>query len=76
MLAEHDVDAATRRLAEVLAAPRGPWVVVANEVGMGIVPENALARRFRDEAGRLNQMVATLADSVAFTVAGLAVTVK
>jgi adenosylcobinamide kinase/adenosylcobinamide-phosphate guanylyltransferase len=76
MLAEHDVDAATRRLAEVLAAPRGPWVVVANEVGMGIVPENALARRFRDEAGRLNQMVAAGADSVVLTVAGLPMTVK
>jgi adenosylcobinamide kinase/adenosylcobinamide-phosphate guanylyltransferase len=76
MLAERDIDAETRALSQVLAAPRGPWVVVANEVGMGIVPENALARRFRDEAGRLNQMVATLADSVAFTVAGLAVTVK
>jgi adenosylcobinamide kinase/adenosylcobinamide-phosphate guanylyltransferase len=67
MLAERDIDAETRALSQVL---------VANEVGMGIVPENALARRFRDEAGRLNQMVATLADSVAFTVAGLAVTVK
>ena len=76
MLAERDVDAETRRLAAVLAAPRGPWVVVANEVGMGIVPENALARRFRDEAGRLNQMVATLADSVTFTVAGLPMAVK
>lgn len=76
MLADHDIDAETRRLIDVLAAPRGPWVVVANEVGLGIVPENALARRFRDEAGRLNQMVATLADSVTFTVAGLPLSVK
>jgi adenosylcobinamide kinase/adenosylcobinamide-phosphate guanylyltransferase len=43
---------------------------------MGIVPENALARRFRDEAGRLNQMVAAGADSVVLTVAGLPMTVK
>lgn len=76
MLADHDVDAETRRLVAVLSAPRGPWVVVANEVGMGIVPENALARRFRDEAGRLNQMVATVADSVTFTVAGMPLAVK
>ena len=76
MLADLDVDAETRRLVEVLGAPRGPWVVVANEVGLGIVPENALARRFRDEAGRLNQIVATRADSVTFTVAGLPLAVK
>ena len=42
----------------VLAAPRGPWFVVSNEVGLGIVPDNALARRFRDAAGRLNAQVA------------------
>lgn len=76
MLADLDVDAQTRRLASVLAAPRGPWVVVANEVGLGIVPENALARRFRDEAGRLNQMVAAGADSVVFLVAGMPLVVK
>lgn len=76
MLADLDVDAQTRRLASVLAAPRGPWVAVANEVGLGIVPENALARRFRDEAGRLNQMVAAGADSVVFLVAGMPLVVK
>lgn len=76
MLADLDVDAQTRRLASVLAAPRGPWVVVANEVGLGIVPENALARRFRDEAGRLSQMVAAGADSVVFLVAGMPLVVK
>lgn len=76
MLADLDVEAETRKLASVLAAPRGPWVVVANEVGLGIVPENALARRFRDEAGRLNQMVAAGAGSVLFLVAGLPLVVK
>ena len=45
-------------------------------MGLGIVPENALARRFRDEAGRLNQRVAARADSVAFLVAGLPMRVK
>ncbi|MEO3385565.1 bifunctional adenosylcobinamide kinase/adenosylcobinamide-phosphate guanylyltransferase [Mesorhizobium sp. CAU 1741] len=76
MLAERDVEAECRILAERLSAPRGPWVVVANEVGLGIVPDNALARRFRDAAGRLNQMVAAKADHVIFMVAGLPMTVK
>ena len=54
----------------MLARPKGPWFVVSNEVGMGIVPDNALARRFRDEAGRLNQRIAAIADRVIFMVAG------
>ncbi len=76
MLAEHDVGAESGSLAELLARPRGPWFVVANEVGLGIVPDNALARRFRDAAGRLNQQVAAVADEVLFMVAGLPMKVK
>lgn len=76
MLADHDLAAECRRLADLLARPRGPWVVVSNEVGLGIVPDNALARRFRDEAGRLNQQVATVAGTVVMTVAGLPLKVK
>jgi adenosylcobinamide kinase / adenosylcobinamide-phosphate guanylyltransferase len=76
MLAERDVEAESQRLADALASPRGRWIVVANEVGLGIVPDNALARRFRDAAGRLNQMVAARADSVVFMVAGLPMKVK
>lgn len=76
MVAERDVDAESQRLADCLGRPRGPWFVVANEVGLGIVPDNALARRFRDAAGRLNQMVAARAEGVLFMVAGLPMRVK
>ena len=76
MLAEHDLDAECRRLTELLSRPRGPWFVVSNEVGLGIVPDNALARLFRDAAGRLNQQVATVADTVLLMVAGLPLKVK
>ena len=76
MLAENDVEGECRRLADVLSRPRGPWFVVSNEVGQGIVPDNALARRFRDAAGRLNQQVAAIADTVLLMVAGLPLKVK
>ncbi len=76
MLAGSDTEAEARRLTKVLSGPRGPWVVVSNEVGLGIVPENALARRFRDAAGRLNQGVAAVADQVVMMVAGLPLKVK
>ena len=51
-------------------------VLVGSEVGLGIVPDNALARRFRDEAGRLHQRLAARADRVVLTVAGLPLVVK
>ena len=54
----------------------GTLLLVANEVGLGIVPENALARRFRDEAGRLNQRVAALCERVTFVAAGLPLKLK
>ncbi len=76
MLAEADIEAECAELTEVLSRPRGPWVVVSNEVGLGIVPDNALARRFRDEAGRLNQKIAATADEVLFMTAGLPMKVK
>lgn len=76
MLAGDDVEEASRRLADLLGRPHGPWFVVSNEVGLGIVPDNALSRQFRDAAGRLNQMVAQKADSVIFMVAGLPMKVK
>lgn len=76
LLAEADVTAESARLVDALKAPRGPWVVVSNEVGLGIVPDNALARRFRDVQGTLNQAVARVADHVVFMAAGLPMVLK
>lgn len=76
LLADHDLDAECARLETVLAKPRGPWFVVSNEVGLGIVPDNALSRRFRDAAGRLHQRIASVADEVVLMVAGLPLKVK
>jgi adenosylcobinamide kinase/adenosylcobinamide-phosphate guanylyltransferase len=74
----HDcaVEPAVMELCAALADAKGRVVVVSNEVGSGIVPENALARRFRDAAGRANQAIATAADEVVLVVAGLPLTVK
>ena len=77
-LAHHarDVDAATQALLGALADAPGPVVLVANEVGLGIVPDNAMARAFRDRAGRLNQAVARVAGTVYFVAAGIPVVIK
>ena len=66
----------TKQLVQALKEIRGPVVIVANEVGTGIVPENALARLFRDTAGSVNQHVATVADTVVWMVAGIPVKIK
>ena len=71
-----DVDRETARLTDCLGALDGPVVVVSNEVGQGIVPANALARRFRDHAGALNQAVAGIADQVFFITAGIPARLK
>jgi adenosylcobinamide kinase/adenosylcobinamide-phosphate guanylyltransferase len=76
MLEGHDIDTATAALERALDARPGPAVLVSNEVGLGIVPDNALARDFRDQAGRLHQRLAARADRVLFMVAGLPMTVK
>jgi adenosylcobinamide kinase / adenosylcobinamide-phosphate guanylyltransferase len=76
MLAEADIDAETAQLERVLAAASGPRVLVANEVGSGIVPGTALGRRFRDQQGILNQRIAACAERVILTVAGLPLALK
>ena len=76
LLADRRIENETRSLCAALHEARGPVVLVANEVGLGLVPETALGRRFRDEAGRLNQEIAALADRVVFVAAGLPLVLK
>jgi adenosyl cobinamide kinase/adenosyl cobinamide phosphate guanylyltransferase len=76
MLADADIDTETARLEQALAAMTKPAVLVANEVGYGIVPEHPLARRFRDRQGVLNQRIASRADRVVLVVAGLPLAIK
>jgi len=64
------------RLEGALAAAAAPVIVVANEVGSGIVPDNPLGRRFRDWQGTLNQRIAAAADRVVLVVAGLPLVLK
>jgi adenosylcobinamide kinase/adenosylcobinamide-phosphate guanylyltransferase len=71
-----DIADETERLLESIRSVTVPLVLVSNEVGMGIVPENALARQFRDEQGRLNQRIAEVCDRVEFVAAGLPLSLK
>jgi adenosylcobinamide kinase/adenosylcobinamide-phosphate guanylyltransferase len=76
MLAEHDLATERSTLVEaIVSCPARLWLV-SNEVGWGVVPETALGRRFRDEAGRLHQDLATVADEVILVVAGLPLRLK
>ena len=72
----HDPDAETARLCAALAAQNSPVVLVTNELGLGIVPENSLARRFRDAHGLMNQAVAAASDQVWMSVSGLPLRLK
>jgi adenosylcobinamide kinase / adenosylcobinamide-phosphate guanylyltransferase len=74
--AERDWEREVSELAVVLPRLRSPVVLVTNEVGLGIVPDNALARSFRDAAGIMNQTIAAVADEVEFVVAGLPMKLK
>lgn len=76
MHAGRDPEVEGARLATALGDQTAPVILVTNEVGGGIVPENALARRFRDEAGRLNQRIAAVSDEVYLAVAGYPMKVK
>ncbi|OFX11096.1 MAG: bifunctional adenosylcobinamide kinase/adenosylcobinamide-phosphate guanylyltransferase, partial [Alphaproteobacteria bacterium RIFOXYD12_FULL_60_8] len=76
LLAQRDPEDEIKALSEALPHLAGPVVLVSNEVGLGIVPDNLLARDFRDHAGRLNQVVAALAQRVVFVAAGLPLFLK
>lgn len=76
LLADADIEQATAGLRAAIMRFDGRLILVANETGLGIVPDNALARRFRDAAGRINQAVAAVAEEVTLIVAGLPMRVK
>jgi adenosylcobinamide kinase/adenosylcobinamide-phosphate guanylyltransferase len=76
MLAGQDSTAELQRLIAALSNADGPVVIVSNEVGFGIVPDNALAREFRDAQGRVNMQVAAIANRAVLIAAGLPLILK
>lgn len=75
-LAAAGIEEEIENLVAACRSGNGRVIVVSNEVGMGIVPDNALARRFRDLAGQANQRLAAAADEVWLCVSGLSLKVK
>lgn len=76
IFAGRDPETETTALCELLPTLAGHVILVSNEVGMGLVPEHSISRRFRDAQGRLNQAVAAIAECVEFVVAGLPLQIK
>jgi adenosylcobinamide kinase/adenosylcobinamide-phosphate guanylyltransferase len=76
LLADADIEREIATLVDALAARSGATIVVSNEVGLGIVPDNRLARRFRDAAGVANQEIAARAGRVELIAAGLPLRLK
>lgn len=76
LLAESDLEAEQEDLLQAIATCPAELVIVSNETGLGIVPENALARRFREAQGRLNIALAAGADTVVQVTAGLPLVLK
>ena len=70
------VESRVRRLVEVIQSAAGSLLLVTNEVGCGVVPENKLARQFRDLAGSTHQAVAAVAERVVWVAAGIPLTLK
>nr|WP_282078011.1 bifunctional adenosylcobinamide kinase/adenosylcobinamide-phosphate guanylyltransferase [Epibacterium ulvae] len=76
LLVEHDLEAAQIQLFTAIDQCAAELVIVSNETGMGIVPENTLARRFREAQGRLNIALAARANRVELVAAGFPITLK
>jgi len=76
LYADRDVEQQMTLLCDRLSSCSGEVILVSNEVGMGLVPENKLGRKFRDAQGRMNQRVAAVADRVEFVAAGLPLCLK
>lgn len=76
VMAEKDGEAEVSALVEWLPSARGTLVFVSNELGLGLVPESGLGRRFRDLHGVMNQRVAAACDQVIFVAAGLPLALK
>jgi adenosylcobinamide kinase/adenosylcobinamide-phosphate guanylyltransferase len=76
MMSEADISARAAELVARVSASRATVLLVSNEVGLGIVPENRMAREFRDHAGRLHQQIAAAASDVFFIAAGLPLRMK
>lgn len=76
ILGDHDTKKQTASFLKAVTAFPAPVIIVSNEVGQGIVPDNALSRKFRNAQGRLNQEIATQADCVVAVMAGLPLALK
>ncbi len=76
MAEKRDIDIEIQGLVGTLQTAAGPVIIVSNEVGLGIVPDNPLARAFRDALGRANQAVAAAADCAVFMAAGIPIVLK
>ena len=76
MHSDAEVESEVQKLADQIAAIESPLILVSNEVGMGLVPNTELGRRFRDEQGRLNRKIAAACDRVEFVAAGLPLRLK
>jgi len=76
LLRDNDLQGEIDDLTKALIASKSDIVLVSNEVGTGIVPDNALAREFRDNAGLMNQKIASISDQVYWVVAGIPTQIK